>query len=121
MATAKKTATATENFETWTAATPEAFKEGFEKITGGFGKWAEFNRTSTEAFAASAGRITKGFEKAASEQSAFVKESYEDGVAAFKAATTSKSVQEAIDVQSEFLRSSFEKNSASSTSWPIIG
>jgi phasin family protein len=110
MATAKKTASAAETFETWTAATPEAFKEGYEKVAGGFTKWADFNRESFEAFSASAGRIAKGIEQAASEQSAFAKESYEDGVAAFKAATTSKSVQEALDIQSEFLRNAFEKN-----------
>jgi len=110
MATAKKTASATESFETWTAATPEAFKEGYEKLAGGFTKWADFNRESLEAVTASAGRLAKAFEKAASEHNAFAKEAYEDGVAAFKATTSSKSVQEAIDIQSDFLRSAFEKN-----------
>lgn len=110
MATAKKAATATETFETWTAATPEAFKEGYEKLAGGLTKWADFNRESLEAVTTSAGRLAKGFEKAASEHAAFAKEAYEDGIAAFKATTTSKSVQEALDIQSEFLRSAFEKN-----------
>lgn len=110
MATAKKTASAAETIETWTSATPEAFKEGYEKMATGFGKWADFNRESLEAMMASAGRLAKGFEKAASENSAFAKASYEDGVAAFKAATTSKSVQEALDIQSDFLRTTFEKN-----------
>lgn len=110
MATAKKAAGATETIETWTTVTPEAFKEGYEKVASGLGKWADFNRGSLEAMMKSAGRLAKGLEKAASENSAFAKAAYEDGVAAFKATTSSKSVQEALDIQSEFVRTSFEKN-----------
>lgn len=112
MATAKKSASAAETFETWTAATPEVFKEGYEKVAGSFSKFADFSRESLEAYTAAAGRLAKGFERAASEHTAFAKEQYEDGVAALKAASTSKSVQEAIDLQSEFLRGAFEKNLA---------
>lgn len=110
MATAKKSASAAETIETWTSATPEAFKEGYEKMASGFGKWADFNRESIEAMMAAAGRLAKGFEKAASDNSAFVKSSYEDGVEAFKATAASKSVQEALDIQSEFARTTVEKN-----------
>ena len=110
MAAAEKNASAAETIETWTAATPEAFKEGYEKFAAGFSKLADFNRASVEAIVASAGRLAKGLEKAASENSAFARASYEDGVAALKAASASKSVQEAIDVQTAYFRSSFEKN-----------
>lgn len=112
MATAKKTASAAETIETWTNATPEAFREGYEKLASRFGKWADFNRESMDAWIAAAGRLAKGLEKAASENTSFVKASYEDGVEAFKAATASKSVQEALDIQAEFARTAFEKNLA---------
>lgn len=115
MATAKKTADAAETFETWTSVTPESFKEGYEKLTGGLSKLADFNRESIEAVMTSAGRIAKGVEQAASANSEFAKETYEGGVAAFKATTTSKSVQEALEVQSEFLRSAIERNIAQFT------
>jgi phasin family protein len=110
MATAKKSASAAETIETWTAVSPDTLKEGYEKLATGFSKWADFNRESVEAMMASAGRLAKGFEQAASENSAFAKSSYEDGVAALKAATTSKSMQEALDIQSEFVRTLFERN-----------
>ncbi len=110
MATAKKSHAAADTVETWTNVNPESLKQGYEKFAKGFSKLADFNRESMEAWMASAGAIAKGVEKAASENSAFAKASYEDTLAAFKAATASKSVQEAMSIQTDYLRSVFEKN-----------
>lgn len=110
MATAKKTATAADEMMETFAVNPEAFKKGYEKLSKGLTEMAEFQKTTLEAMMASAGALTKGAEKAAAEGSAFAKSSFEDGVAAAKAAAASKSVQEAFDIQNQYVRSAFEKN-----------
>jgi phasin family protein len=89
---------------------PEAFKEGYEKFAEGVSAFADFNKESIEAMMASAGAFSKGVEKLTSENTAFMKASYEGAVAVAKSATSAKSVQEAVDIQSEFARDSIEKN-----------
>jgi phasin family protein len=111
MATAKKTPGMGETFESLTATmNPEVFKEGYDKFAKGVSNFADFQKGAFEAWVSSAGSLAKGVEKITSEQTAFAKSSYEDGVAAAKAAATSKSVQEALDIQGEYLRTTFEKN-----------
>lgn len=111
MATTKTTDNAaTESFEALTSFSPDAFKDGYEKFAKGMNSWADFQKSSVEAFMASAGVFAKGFEHAASTQASFVKEQFEVGVATAKAAAASKSVQEAVELQNEFVRAAFEKN-----------
>ncbi|MEM9616805.1 MAG: phasin family protein [Pseudomonadota bacterium] len=110
MATTKKTTNGAEAFETMTAMSPEALKEGYEKVAEGFSAFADFQKGSMEAVMASAGVFAKGVEKITSEQSAFVKATMEDGMATAKAASGSKSVQEAIDLNTGFVRETVEKN-----------
>ena len=110
MTAAKKTTSETNAFETMATLNPEAFKEGYEKFAEGVSTMADFHKSSLEAVMASAGAFTKGMEKLASEQTAFVKASFEDGVATMKAASASKTTQEAIDINTEFFRTSVEKN-----------
>lgn len=109
---AKKSAdgAAVETFESLTSFSPDAFKDGYDKLAKGLNSWAEFQKGSIEAVMASAGVLAKGFEKAASAQAAFVKEQFEEGVATAKAAAASKSVQEALELQNEFTRTVIEKN-----------
>ena len=110
MATAKKTTAKVDAFENLTTMNPEMFKEGYEKIAENMGVFVDFQKASMEALMTSFGAFAKGVEQTASENTAFAKEAVEEGVAAAKAAASSKSIQEAIDVQSEFVRSTFEKN-----------
>ena len=110
MTAAKKTTSETNAFETMTTLNPEAFKEGYEKFAEGVSTFADFHKGSLEAVMASAGAFAKGMEKLASEQSAFVKASFEDSVATVKAASASKTAQEAIDINTEYFRTSVEKN-----------
>lgn len=112
MATAKKTFGSGETFETLTAVNSESLREGYDKVAKGVSQFADFQKGSLEALMASASSFAKGIEKAASEQTAFAKASYEEGAAAAKAAATSKSVQEAFEIQSDYLRTAFEKNLA---------
>lgn len=110
MATATKTTGAADAFETSAAINPDSFKEGYEKLTKGMSEIADFHKNSVEAVLASTGAFAKGVEKAASEQTAFLKSAYEDGVAAVTAASGSKSMQDVLEVQTDYLRSAFEKN-----------
>ena len=108
----KKTAenAAAETFDALTTFSPDAFKDGYEKLAKSMNSWADFQKSSVEAMMASAGVFAKGFEKAATTQASFVKEQLEEGVATAKAAAASKSVQEALELQNEFVRTAFEKN-----------
>ena len=108
----KKTAenAAAEAFESMTAFSPDTFKDGYEKFAKGMNSWADFQKSSLEAMMAPANVFAKGFEKAASTQTSFIKEQFEESVSTAKAAAASKSIQEAIELQNEFVRASFEKN-----------
>ncbi|MEZ5921933.1 MAG: phasin family protein [Parvularculaceae bacterium] len=109
---AAKKQTVENAFESATAFTSDAFKEGYEKFATGSNSFADFQKGSLEAWMQSANIVAKGFEKAATEQASFAKDRFEDSVAVVKAASTSKSVQEAIELQSDFARTAFEKNLA---------
>lgn len=110
MAATKKTAEGAEVFEKMMNINPESFKEGYEKIAEGMTAMADFQRGSVEAFMASAGAFTKGFEKLASEQTAFAKSAFEDGLASAKAASTSGNAQEAVDLNRDFVSKAIEAN-----------
>lgn len=105
----------TEAFESLTAFSPDAFKDGYEKLAKGMSSFADFQKGSVEALMASAGAFAKGFEKAAATQAGFVKEQFEEGVATAKAAAASKSVQEALELQNEYVRTMFERNLGQAT------
>jgi len=106
----KQTETITDAFETMTASAPEFLKGGYEKAAENVSTLVDFQKSSLEAVMTSAGAVAKGVEKTVTEQSAFAKESFEDGVAAAKAAASSKSIQDALTVQNDYVRSAFEKN-----------
>lgn len=110
MAATKKTANSNATFDPTATMNPEAFKEGYEKFAEGVSSFAEFNKGSIDAMMASAGALSKGMERFASEQSSFMKTAFEESVASAKAASGAKSVQEAFDIHSEFARETFEKN-----------
>ena len=106
----KKTENGAEAFDAFKFGNPEFFTGGFEKMSERMTAFADFQKASYEAVVESASTFAKGVEKATSDQTAFVKESYEDGVAAAKAVTSSKSIQDAISVQNDYVRTAFEKN-----------
>lgn len=110
MAAMKKNAAGAENFDAFSAMNPEVLKEGYERMAKGMTNFADFQKGSMEAMMAFAGAYARGVEKAASEQSAFAKAAYEDGVSAMKSTSGAKSAQEALEIQSEYVQSSVEKN-----------
>ncbi len=104
------TKAANEAFDGFTIAQPEAFKQSYDKFAKGMSSVTEFQKAALEALMASTGTLTRGVERAASDQSAFLKAAYEDGVAVIKATASSKSLQEVIDIQSEYVRTQTAKN-----------
>lgn len=101
MATAKTT-------ETFATAGTDAMKDGFEKAVTGFTKVGEFNKSTFDAFVASANAATKNFEALSEESSAFAKKSIEDGVATAKAAASTRSVQDLVELNTNYIKSSYE-------------
>jgi phasin family protein len=100
---------AAQSFDSFAAFTPEAFKTSYEKFAKGFSGFADLNKDAFEAVTASAGVVAKGVEKAATSQTAFFKEAFEDAVETAQAAAASRDFQQAIELQAEFVRKRFEK------------
>ena len=107
MAAAKKDATQ-ETLETVTAASNEAFKEGFEKSLSAVNEFSAFQKDTVDAVIASATTASKSIEELNSSAIAFAKKSMEDGVAAAKTMAGAKSVQELIEIQADFTKSSLD-------------
>ncbi len=108
--TANKIENMSEAFESMTIATPEFFKDSYEKAAKNMSDFADFQKASLEAMMASAGVFAKAVEQSATEHAAFVKESVEDGVSAAQACASSKSIQDVMTVQNDYVRSAVEKN-----------
>lgn len=105
--TAKKE-TAQETFETVTAASNKAIKEGFEKSLTAMNDASAFNKDTVDAVIASATTASKSIEELNANTVAFTKKSLEDGVSAAKAMASAKSVQEVIEIQAGFTKSSLD-------------
>lgn len=86
----------------------ERFRDGFAALTKNIDTAATFGRENFEAAIAAATAATKGIEQLNAESVAFAKQSVEEGMAAFKAITGAKSVNEAFEAQSEYAKSAFD-------------
>ena len=107
MAAAKKDL-AKETFETFTAASNDAVKDGIEKSMAAVNDLSAFHKNSVEAVIASATTASKGFEELNALAAGYAKKSMEDGMTAAKSLASAKSVQEVIEIQSEYTKSSLE-------------
>jgi phasin family protein len=90
------------------AANGASFNEGFGKAMTGYSQFAEFNRQAIDAWLESTNIASKGIETLNSETVAFSKQSFEDGVAAAKAALGARNVQELLEIQSDFAKVAFD-------------
>lgn len=120
MATAKTAPraakTATEAFETMTAASSETVRENIDRGVAALSEASAFGKQNMEAWLASAAAAQKGFEAISARTVAFQKEALEKHVAATKSLMTSKSVQEFVEKQNDYAKSSFEAYVAELTS-----
>jgi len=97
-----------ETIEQMTTAGNEAFKEGFEKSLKSVNELNAFQKENAEAVIASATIAGKNAEMLNSNAVAYAKTSMESAVAATKALTSAKSVQDMIEVQTDFVKSSMD-------------
>jgi phasin family protein len=93
----------------------EAMKHGMEQVTKAYENFAGFGKGGVEAWMQSATAMTKAFERINGDWFAFSKQQMEDGVAAFKAVASAKSVHEAWEVQTDFAKSSLDAFVAQAT------
>ncbi len=93
----------------------EAMKNGIETWTKAYERFAGFGKENVEAYMQSATAFAKVFERINSEFVTFSKQQVEDGVAAFKAMSGSKSLHEAWEVQSDFAKSALDAYVAQAT------
>jgi phasin family protein len=93
----------------------EAMKSGMEQATKAYERFADFGKDGVEAWMQSATAMAKAFERINGDWFAFGKQQMEDGVAAFKAVASAKSVHEAWEVQTDFAKSSLDAFIAQAT------
>ncbi len=106
--TKAQTTAVNETIENITAAGNEAFKEGFEKSLKSVNEINSFAKDNVDAVIASATAAGKNAETLNANAVAYAKTSMESAVAATKALTTAKSVQDMIEVQTDFVKSSMD-------------
>jgi phasin family protein len=99
---------ATEQFEQFTAASQEKFREGVDKSLAAMSEFNAFGKENVEAWVASATATTKGLEALSARAVAYSKAAMEDHVAATKSIMGAKSVQEAMERQSDYARKAFD-------------
>jgi phasin family protein len=106
MATAAETLkTSTEKY---TAAGAVAFKDAVEKSLTALNDMNTHSKSNLEAVVASVTAATKGAETLGAHALAYSKKSMEDQVAAAKALTSARSVQEVVELQTSWAKSTME-------------
>ncbi len=90
------------------AAANDAMKSGFEKMKASSAVMAEHNKANMDAVAESTKITMKSFEDAGAISSAYMKSATEKATVAFKAFTSSKSIQEAVEVQADYARGALD-------------
>lgn len=102
------TKAATKQVEEFTAEAKKTMEEGVEKMTKSVGDATAFGQMNVEAMIASGKVFAKASEEMNAEIIAFSKKSYEEGMAAAKELSASKSVTEFFEKQTGFAKSAFE-------------
>jgi phasin family protein len=106
MATAAETLkTSTEKY---TVAGTQAFKDAVEKSLTALNDINTHSKSNLEAVVASVTAATKGAETLGAHALAYSKKSMEDHVAAAKALTSARSVQEVVELQTTWAKSAME-------------
>lgn len=94
--------------EKYTAAGSQAFKDAVEKSMTAMNDLNAQSKQNLEALVASTTAATKGAETLGSQAIAFSKKSLETNVAAARALTSARSVQEAVELQTSWAKSALE-------------
>jgi len=105
MAAAETLKTTVEQF---TTAGNQAFKDQVEKSLAGLNEMNAHSKKNLEAVVASVTAATKGAESLGAQYMAYSKTAVESQVAAAKALSGAKSVQEAVELQTTWAKSAME-------------
>ena len=105
MAAAETLKTTVEQF---TVAGNQAFKDQVEKSLAGLNELNAHSKKNLEAVVASVTAATKGAESLGAQYMAYSKTAVENQVAAAKALSGAKSVQEAVELQTSWAKSAME-------------
>ena len=94
--------------EQFTVAGNQAFKDQVEKNLAGLNEMNAHSKKNLEAVVASVTAVTKGAESLGAQYMAYSKTAVENQVAAAKALSGAKSVQEAMEMQTSWAKSAME-------------
>lgn len=94
--------------EQFTVAGNQAFKDQVEKNLAGLNEFNAHSKKNLEAVVASVTAATKGAESLGAQYMAYSKTAVENQVAAAKALSGAKSVQEAVELQTTWAKSAME-------------
>jgi phasin family protein len=94
--------------EHFTAANNQAFKDTVEKSLSALNELNTLSKRNLEAMVASVTAATKGAESLGAQAMNYSKRSMEDGVAATKALTSAKSLQEVVELQTAYAKTALE-------------
>jgi phasin family protein len=94
--------------EQFTTASNTALKDNIEKSLAALSDFNGYSKSNMEAVVASMTAAAKGAESIGAQTLAYSKKSMEDGVAAAKALSSTKSVQEAVEFQTAFVKTAME-------------
>ena len=89
-------------------ASSHAFKDTVEKSLAALNELNGLSKRNLEAMVASVTAATKGAESLGAQAMNYSKRSMEDGVAATKALTTAKSLQEVVELQTAYAKTALE-------------
>ncbi|WP_417481465.1 phasin family protein [Maricaulis sp.] len=101
----KTSKTMNATIESMTTATNDTIKQGLEKTLSAVNEATAFNKDTVEAVIASATVTGKGLEAVGTNAAAYAKTAMEEGVAATKALSSAKSLQELFEIQSNYAKS----------------
>lgn len=105
MATPKDTV---KNATDYFTASNHALKDNIEKSMSAMSEMSAISKKNMEAMVASMTAAAKGAETVGARAMAFSKKSMEDQVAAAKALSSAKSIQEAVELQTGFAKTAFD-------------
>ena len=94
--------------EQMSTAGNQAFKDTVEKSLSALNELNGLSKRNLEAMVASVTAATKGAESLGAQAMNYSKRSMEDGVAATKALTTAKSLQEVVELQTAYAKTALE-------------
>ena len=102
------TATEAKSPYAYLTAGNHALKDSFEKSVAAFSEMNAYSKKNLEAMIASMTAAAKGAETVGQRAMAFSKKSLEGQIAAAKALSSAKSIQEAVELQTGFAKAAFE-------------